>query len=501
MLEEKAAFIKKAESLKPKLYIKRVRPLLGIPTDKLKAGDSTVFDFGNHFVGRIKLKLSSAGSHQDAPAFIKIKFCENKRELDEDAADYHGWISKGWIQEEWLHIDVLPAVVNVDRRFSFRYVKLEVIDVSSKFSLVVDDIEAETYTSANDECVNKYSGSREEEDLDRVSIRTLRNCMQEVFEDGPKRDRRLWIGDLRLQALANYATFKNNDLVKRCLYLFAGTTDDNGRITACVFTEPNVEGDDTYMFDYSLFFIPTLLDYYNETKDLETVSDLFDTAKRQVELAKECFGPDDIINDSDVMGWCFLDWNLRLNKQAGAQAVYIYCEKALVKLAKYLGKSELAAELCNDVENKVKAAKEKLYDKDLGLFVSGREKQVSYATQAWAVLAGIFDDEVNHEILNRLHEYKNAEKMVTPYMYHHYIEALIKSGNKKLAYDKMCSYWGAMIEKGADTYYELFNPENPYESPYGSSVVNSYCHAWSCTPAYFIRSCGLNKENLYNQLI
>ncbi|MFR6136264.1 MAG: hypothetical protein ACLUI0_06370 [Blautia massiliensis (ex Durand et al. 2017)] len=55
--------------------------------------------------------------------------------------------------------------------------------------------------------------------LDRVSLRTLQNCMQDVFEDGPKRDRRLWLGDLRLQALANYETFKNYDLVKRCLYL------------------------------------------------------------------------------------------------------------------------------------------------------------------------------------------------------------------------------------------------------------------------------------------
>jgi alpha-L-rhamnosidase len=28
--------------------------------------------------------------------------------------------------------------------------------------------------------------------IDRVSITTLRNCMQTVFEDGPRRDRRLW---------------------------------------------------------------------------------------------------------------------------------------------------------------------------------------------------------------------------------------------------------------------------------------------------------------------
>jgi hypothetical protein len=28
-------------------------------------------------------------------------------------------------------------------------------------------------------------------------------------------------------------------------------------------------------------------------------------------------------------------------------------------------------------------------------------------------------------------------------------------------------------------------------SPYGDHHINSYCHAWSCTPSYFIRSRGL----------
>ena len=56
----------------------------------------------------------------------------------------------------------------------------------------------------------------EEEELKKiyeVSVKTLAECMQDVFEDGPKRDRRLWIGDLRLQALANYVTFDNVELV------------------------------------------------------------------------------------------------------------------------------------------------------------------------------------------------------------------------------------------------------------------------------------------------
>ena len=67
--------------------------------------------------------------------------------------------------------------------------------------------------------------------------------MQRIFEDGPKRDRRLWIGDLRIQALTNYYTYKNNDMVKGCLYLFAALPCENGQVGACVFLDPEPEVD------------------------------------------------------------------------------------------------------------------------------------------------------------------------------------------------------------------------------------------------------------------
>ena len=56
-----------------------------------------------------------------------------------------------------------------------------------------------------------------------------------------------------------------------------------------------------------------------------------------------------------------------------------------------------------------------------------------------------------------------------------------------LALEEMKRYWGEMILDGADTFWELYNPYNKHESPYGSSMVNSYCHAWSCTPTYLLR--------------
>ena len=72
-------------------------------------------------------------------------------------------------------------------------------------------------------------------------------------------------------------------------------------------------------------------------------------------------------------------------------------------------------------------------------------------------------------------------------MYHNYIDALIATGQKDKALAVLDAYWGGMADQGADTFWELYNPQNPNESPYGGTIVNSYCHAWSCAPAYFLR--------------
>ncbi|KDM21338.1 hypothetical protein AE02_03141, partial [Klebsiella variicola] len=168
--------------------------------------------------------------------------------------------------------------------------------------------------------------------IDSVAVRTLQNCMQEVFEDGPKRDRRLWLGDLRLQALVNDVTFGHHDLVRRCLYLFAGHTREDGMVSANVFVQPEVRADDTFLFDYSLFFIDVLYNYLQSTGDTETVGELWPTARRQIELALTRCDPQGLVRDSDDW-WAFIDWQAELNKQSSAQGVLIYCLQRALWLA------------------------------------------------------------------------------------------------------------------------------------------------------------------------
>lgn len=499
-MERNEEFLQKAEALKRALHTTVVpaekivtfspdgSPLSekAVEPVRLKKGDAVCLDFGGHIVGRAALKLGYAGSHPDAPAWLRLKFAERPCELFENAESYRGWISTGWIQQEQVHIDVLPTVLELPRRYAFRYLQIEVLDVSGKFSLVLEDAFCKATTSAEEGKLQPYrTADPELKRLDRIACNTLKSCMQDVFEDGPKRDRRLWMGDLRLQALANYETYRNYDLVKRCLYLFAGSTLPGGSVGGCIFTEPEVEVDDTCMFDYSLFYAPTLWNYYEATADRETLSELWPTAKRQFAIVREQFDKHNCVCDSDRLGWCFVDWNLNLNKQASAQGIYLYCLKYAGKIAETLQDQDALRWIRREYDAKKEGALRILWDGKF--FVSGADRQISWASQVWMVLGGVLEKDAAVELLDRIAGEPNAEGMVTPYMYHNYIDALISVGQKEKALDVVRSYWGGMVKLGADTFWELYNPQNPGESPYGGTIVNSYCHAWSCAPTYFLR--------------
>ena len=373
----------------------------------MKKGDKLYLDFGGHQVGYVTLRLSSTGSPQDSPAYFRLKFGEIAREMEERSQDYDGWISQSWIQEEFIHIDVLPAELKLPRRYAFRYMEIEVIDTSLKWQMVVDEVACTSVSAVDTASVQPFQTQDELlQKIDRAGIRTLQNCMQRVFEDGPKRDRRLWIGDLRLQALANYATFRHYGLVKRCLYLFAAQTREDGRVSACLFTEPKLVADDTFFADYSLFFASILLDYYEETKDIDTLCDLAPCAYRQVELVRQMFDERNLIQGegSTTNMWCFIDWTEGLDKQAAAQAVYIYCEKRAQKIAEILGDAATADDMSTDLSLKSEAAFRHLWDNEKQLFVSGTHRQVSYASQVWMVLAEVVDAEAGGKLLDRVTE-------------------------------------------------------------------------------------------------
>lgn len=443
----------------------------------LGKGDRVCYDFEEHCVGYISFDISFAGSPPDAPALLRLKLGEKIFEIGEESASYDGRLSSGWIQEEFIHVDELPSHVELPRRYAFRYFEILVKDTSPSYKIKIKNVKCKTVSSADLSKVEKIDiPDRELADIDRISINTMKECMQEVFEDGPKRDRRLWVGDLRLQALVNYETFKNYDLVKKCLYLFAGLRQNSGSIAACIYAKSEYKASDIYLFDYSLLYISCLYDYYEATCDVCILKELYPVAKRQAEIALELFDENGLVRDSDKW-WCFIDWNDRLNKQACAQAVFIYAVKQLCRLATALEKGEDVQAFNLLINRAEDAALKYLWDEEKGFFVSGSERQISASAQAWFVMAGVFDREKNKNILKNIIKTKSDIEMVTPYANHHFVQALVDCSMMHEAVEYIKYYWGGMVNDGADCFYEIYNPKQKYISPYGSRIIDSYCHA------------------------
>ena len=387
---------------------------------------------------------------------------------------------------DFVHFDQLPAKLFLPRRYSFRYVELKIIDTSPKWQAVFSNPTVTTETSADSSSFKPLCLKDEKlQKIYNVGIKTLADCMQDVFEDGPKRDRRLWLGDLRLQALADYASFDNTALVKRCLYLFTGMTTKEGKISANVFVQPKNIPDDTFLFEYSLFFISVLYDLHQAHPDENLVRELYPIAKKQIDLSLQMFDKDGkLIPDEDYP--VFVDWSNEFNKDTAGQAEMIYVLKQFIFLAETIGEPDI-----NFYHEKLtlisRYAREHLYRPERKLFVTGNE-EFNIASQVWMVLAGVMSPEENREIMQTtIREMFPITGIATPYMYHHIVEALFQAGLKDDAVTLMKNYWGKMIDLGADTFWEAFDPNQPDYSPYGSPIVNSYCHAWSCTPVYLIK--------------
>jgi alpha-L-rhamnosidase len=209
------------------------------------------------------------------------------------------------------------------RRYSFRYVKLQALDTSPKFKIFLSNIQVRAVSSVHPatkiEPLPSFYGKVLEQ-VDEISTFTPRDCMQTVFEDGPRRDRRLWIGDLRLEALTNYCTFKNYDLVKRCLYLFAALPREDGSLPASLFKKPAMTAASDYIVNYDVLYGSVVYDYVLESGDLAIASELWPTIIASTKIAITHITPSGAYSSSISSGWSFIDWEDTLDKDANARS-------------------------------------------------------------------------------------------------------------------------------------------------------------------------------------
>lgn len=506
-------WLKKSEACKPALVYKEHRPLRMVKSVKdekayqgwrmedaggidplfsesLKKHSGVVLDFGEHLTGEFTFSLKLLDQHvaSDAPVRLKFTFAEVPGELNTPFDPYPGGLSRAWLQDEVVTLMSVPVEASIPRRVSFRYVRINLLGASS-FDFAFDKISFKAQSAVEPVCIELAATADPLiKKINEIGLYTLKECMQTVYEDGPKRDRRLWIGDLYLEALANAYSYKNHELTKRCLYLLAALSNDEGLLHATVFEDPQPHPQyGQHCLDYALIYNVALLEYLKVTGDKETAEDLWPVVVRQIEMALRQYSPDMIYDmQKPPVYWLVFDWKDNYDRQASMQGLTIWAINNSYELAKMLGKEKEVKEWPALAVKMKKAARKHFYDKKRGVIVSGPSNQVSYLSQVWMILSETLNSREGAKAMKTAMAMPDACYPGCPYAYHYVVEALLKCGMNKEAKNLLVDYWGGMVKKGADTFWEVYDPNNDQLSPYGFFPINSYCHAWSCTPVYFI---------------
>ena len=111
------------------------------------------------------------------------------------------------------------------------------------------------------------------------------------------------------------------------------------------------------------------------------------------------------------------------------------------------------------------AARKDLWDPSLGLFVSGPNREVSWASQAWMVLAGVPSPEQAKRAMSAVMRHAGRRETGGALYVSLRGRGVTGGGPEAAATDLFRSYWGGMGKKVADTFWEVYVPGDDFCRP------------------------------------
>ena len=315
-----------------------------------------------------------------------------------------------------------------------------------------------------------------------VSARTMELTTRELYIEGAKRDRWTWSGDARQSYLMGYYLFGDSRLARDTLCYQRGG-------------DPVVMHINQIM-DYTFYWFMSVREYYLYTGDRMFLEQIYD---RMVSLMDFAIGrldakgrPHDRPGD-----WMFIDWAPEeLHNTGGVtsfeQMLLVEALEALAEVTETIGRGDasayraraakLRAEVVPLFWNAEKGALLHLLKDDGTL-----DLQLTRYPNMFGLAWGYFDAAQRESVLKNVIFNDAVMKIQTPYMRFYELEALCRLGLRSRVLDEVRAYWGGMLDEGATSFWELYNPDEKGAAKYamyGRPFSKSLCHAWGASPLY-----------------
>jgi len=425
-------------------------------TTFFKSGSSLILDFGKEISGGVRVLTYKA-----ANVSVRIRFGES---LTECCAELGG--EKNATNDHSLRDLIVHLQDFSDMSFGqtgFRFVRFD-FDGDIEIKCVV----AESYRLRKP-VVYAYNGE------DRL-IKNIYECAKHTVDlcaskgyvwDGVKRDRLVWIGDMYPEMLALTSLYGQVKEVEDSLNFARKQTPLPGWVNGFPM--------------YSMWWIIILADYYKRTNRRAFAERQLEYVKGLVSLMNSHVKEDGTLD----YHFYFVDWPThdQPDKLHGARAINILSVKKAISLLNEFSEDTSIAERL--LEKLLKIPMEPLINKQI------------------IALKYFATNELSETEKGKLIE--GGARGLSTFMSYFILKA-ISSFDREKAIDIMKEYYGAMLDKGATTFWEDFNiewaqnscridelPQNGQKDIHGDfgaycyiGFRHSLCHGWSAGVITFI---------------
>jgi hypothetical protein len=445
---------------KPSAFKLATEPMVSVKTEK--NGKSTLVDFGQETFGYIQLHgLTGSGN-------VTVYYGESKEEA----------LAASTCETlDLLHFNE-STKINYTNNSSkaFRYVNI-VADKAIQFDSVsmLYEYMPETVRGSfrcSDAQINKIWD---------IAKYTFQLNTREFFIDGIKRDRWVWSGDAYQSYLMNYYLFFDSPTVTRTLGALRGKDPVTSHINT--------------IMDYTFYWFLGIYDYYLYTGDQTFIRAYYPRMQSLMDYCLSRRNADGMMEGLSG-DWVYIDWAPLEKKGEVSFEQLLFCRSLeTMKLCAGIMNDNKGVEkyqqLSSDMRSKLIPS---FWSNEKGAFVHNRVNgsqvdKVTRYTNMFAIFFGYLDNEKMQSVKKNVLMNNEVQKITTPYMRFYELEALCAMGEQTYVMKEMKDYWGGMLNAGATSFWEKYDPSESgtqHYAMYGRPFGKSLCHAWGASPIYLL---------------
>ena len=338
--------------------------------------------------------------------------------------------------------------------------------------------------------VNEIERVFDDELLDRIyktSVRTLRLCMHEHYEDCPWREQALYALDSRNQMLFGYYAFGEYEYPRSNLSLISHGLRPDGLLAICYPC-----GRDRPIPFFSLAYILEVCEYVRHSGDATLIDETSETINAIIKACAERIDESGLIPILKNPFWNFYEWSEgsagRKSWALGERGEY-QKDYDIILNAFYVYVVELYNKVAGvnyDVSGMRDAIRAAFYVEEDGFYkLSVNNKTYTQLANSCAALIGLCDDAL-------LEKLASGEGLVPvtlamkPFLY----DALLSAGDKYKDFiiEDIKRVYKNMLDEGATSFWETELGWVDFDR------AGSLCHGWSAAPVYYFNILGVGKN-------